>query len=80
MNSCFQVHNIKISLKLHSPSPTYFTEIIRKIRKSSKKILVTFMLYILTLHIFSSKHQKIFYIAMLQKLKSMVKYFHRKEN
>ena len=42
MNSCFQVHNIKISLKLHSPSPSYFIEIVRKNKKIKQKIFGNF--------------------------------------
>ena len=37
MTSCFQVHNIKISLKLLAPSLSYFNEIITKNKKIKQK-------------------------------------------
>ena len=37
MTSCFKVHNIKLSLKLKSPSLTYFNEKITKNEKIKQK-------------------------------------------
>ena len=37
MSSCFHVHNIKISLKLESPSLTYFNDAITKNKKIKQK-------------------------------------------
>ena len=46
MTSCFKVHNIKLSLKLKSPSLTYFNEKITKNEKIKQKNLSNFhMIY-----------------------------------
>ena len=37
MNSCFNVHNIKISLKLKSPSHSYLNEVIFKNKEIKQK-------------------------------------------
>ena len=64
MNSCFNVHNIKISLKLKSPSHSYLNEVIFKNKEIKQKKLIIFVLYIVILLTFFSKHQQISYIVM----------------
>ena len=54
MTSCFKVHNIKISLKLKSPSLTYFNEKITKNEKIKQKKFGNF-------HMIYSKFTYIFF-------------------
>ena len=80
MNSCFQVHNIKISLKLLAPSLSYFNEIITKNKKFKQKTSAIFIRYIQILHTYFLIHRQIFYTVMLPKLVIIVKYFPPKKN
>ena len=43
MTSCFQVHNVKISLKLLAPSLSYFNEILTKNKKIKQKNFGNFL-------------------------------------
>ena len=80
MTSCFQVHNIKISLKLLAPSLSYFNEIITKNKKIKQKNFGNFhTIYSNFTYIFLI-HRQILYTVTLPKLITIVKYFHPKKN
>ena len=61
MTFCFKVYNIKISLKLESPSLMYFNNTITKKLRNQKTAI--FVLYILILHIYFLLRQQISYIV-----------------
>ena len=80
MNSFFRVHNIKLSLKLQSPFHSYFKGVILKNNKIKQKNLVIFGLYIVSLLMFFSIHQQIFYTVMSPKSEITDKFSHPKKN
>ena len=64
MNSCFNVHNIKISLELKSPSHSYLNEVIFKNKEIKQKKFGNFRTVYCNFTYIFSKHQQISYIVM----------------